>query len=138
MDHGTSEQPIQHRSSRKTAVLPELETFLHLLIVVRTIDNENIDKAKICNTELIDKLIKYNRRSLDAICSRAYFYQSMIFELQGQLHVLRSFLHSRLRTATLHYDEESQAVLLNLLLRNYLHYNLCDQVGGIMMLSIIP
>jgi hypothetical protein len=45
MDHGTSEQPIQHRSSRKTAVLPELETFLHLLIVVRTIDNENIDKV---------------------------------------------------------------------------------------------
>ena len=40
-----------------------------------------------------------------------------------------SFLHARLRTSTLHHDEEGQAVLINLLLRNYLHYNLYDQVS---------
>lgn len=42
---------------------------------------------------------------------------------------LVSFLHARLRTATLHHDEEGQAVLINLLLRNYLHYSLYDQVN---------
>ncbi len=39
-----------------------------------------------------------------------------------------SFLHARLRTATLRHDEAGQAQLINLLLRNYLHYNLYDQV----------
>lgn len=39
-----------------------------------------------------------------------------------------SFLHARLRTSTLRHDEEGQAVLINLLLRNYFHYNLYDQV----------
>ena len=44
------------------------------------------------------------------------------------LTVSVSFLHARLRTCTLHHDEEGQAMLINLLLRNYLHYNLYDQV----------
>ena len=39
-----------------------------------------------------------------------------------------SFLHSRLRTCTLRKDFEGQAVLINCLLRNYLFYNLYDQV----------
>ena len=41
-----------------------------------------------------------------------------------------SFFHARLRTATLRRNEEGQASLINLLLRNYLHYNLYDQVKG--------
>lgn len=32
------------------------------------------------------------------------------------------------QTAVLHHDEPGQETLLNLLLRNYLHYNLYDQV----------
>jgi hypothetical protein len=36
-------------------------------------------------------------------------------------------LLSALRTATLRNDDETQTYLLNLLLRNYLHYNLYDQ-----------
>lgn len=38
-----------------------------------------------------------------------------------------SFLLSAHRTATLRHDEESQTTLINLLLRNYLHYNLYEQ-----------
>ena len=36
-------------------------------------------------------------------------------------------MHARLRTATLRHDTDGQATLLNLLLRNYLHYSLYDQ-----------
>jgi len=39
----------------------------------------------------------------------------------------RSLL-ARLQTAVLQQDEVTQETLLNLLLRNYLHYNLYDQV----------
>lgn len=49
-----------------------------------------------------------------------------------------SVLHARLRTATLRHDEEGQAVLLNLLLRNYLHYNLFDQADKFIAKSKFP
>lgn len=49
-----------------------------------------------------------------------------------------SFLHTRLRTATLRHDADGQAVLLNLLLRNYLTFNLYDQAEKLVSKSIFP
>lgn len=49
-----------------------------------------------------------------------------------------SFLHTRLRTATLRHDADGQAVLLNLLLRNYLHFNLYDQAEKLVSKSVFP
>lgn len=57
------------------------------------------------------------------------------------LHALSlpcSFLHARLRTATLRHDADGQATLLNLLLRNYLHYNLYDQAEKLVSKSVFP
>ena len=51
---------------------------------------------------------------------------------------LFSFLHSRLRTATLRNDFEGTAVLINLLLRNYLHYNLYSQAQKLVLKSVFP
>lgn len=50
----------------------------------------------------------------------------------------QSFLHARLRTATLRHDADGQATLLNLLLRNYLHYNLYDQAEKLVSKSVFP
>lgn len=50
----------------------------------------------------------------------------------------RSFLHARLRTATLRHDADGQATLLNLLLRNYLHYSLYDQAEKLVSKSVFP
>lgn len=49
-----------------------------------------------------------------------------------------SFLHSRLRSAVLRNDYEGQAVLLNCLLRNYLHYNLYEQASKLASKSVFP
>ena len=48
------------------------------------------------------------------------------------------FLHARLRTATLRSDFEGQAVLLNLLLRNYLSSNLFEQADKLVSKSSFP
>ena len=48
------------------------------------------------------------------------------------------FLHARLRTATLHSDHEGQATLVNLLLRNYLHYSLFEQADKLVSKSTFP
>lgn len=42
---------------------------------------------------------------------------------------MSSFLLKRLRTATLRSDFEGQAVLINCLMRNYLHYSLFKQAA---------
>lgn len=49
-----------------------------------------------------------------------------------------SFLHARLRTSTLRSDYEGQATLLNLLLRNYLMYDLYDQADKLVSKSTFP
>jgi len=54
------------------------------------------------------------------------------------LDSIRPFLHSRLRTATLRNDFEGTAVLINLLLRNYLHYNLFSQAQKLVLKSVFP
>jgi 26S proteasome regulatory subunit N3 len=68
-----------------------------------------------------------NRRTVDVIASRLYFYYSYSYELTGDLAEIRGNLFQLHRIATLRHDELGQETLLNLLLRNYLHYNLYDQ-----------
>ena len=60
------------------------------------------------------------------------------YELTNKLNQIKSFLHSRLRTSTLRNDFEGQAVLLNCLLRLYLHYNLYEQAAKLVSKSVFP
>ena len=53
-------------------------------------------------------------------------------------HLFRSSLHARLRTATLRNDFEGQAVLINCLLRNYLHYSLYNQADKLVLKCTFP
>jgi 26S proteasome regulatory subunit N3 len=51
------------------------------------------------------------------------------------LHSIQLAAH---RTATLRHDDESQATLLNLLLRNYFFHNLYDQADKLVSKSTFP
>merc|ERR1719507_26169 len=50
----------------------------------------------------------------------------------------RATLHTCLRTATLRNDFEGQAVPINCLLRNYLHYNLYNQADKLHLKVAFP
>jgi tetratricopeptide (TPR) repeat protein len=69
----------------------------------------------------------HNRRTLDVLAARTAFYLSLAHERLDTLATLRPRLLSLHATAVLNHDDVGQEVLLNLLLRNYLHYNLYDQ-----------
>ena len=86
----------------------------------------------------MSKIISQNRRSLDLVAAKSYFYHSRVAELTNKLDTIRGFLHARLRTATLRNDFEGQAVLINCLLRNYLHYSLYDQADKLVNKSVFP
>jgi 26S proteasome regulatory subunit N3 len=58
--------------------------------------------------------------------------------MAGRLHEARTLLHGRLRTSTLRHDSEGQAMLLNLLLRNYIHYNLYEQAEKLISKTTFP
>ncbi|OWM74950.1 probable 26S proteasome non-ATPase regulatory subunit 3 [Punica granatum] len=115
-----SQAPAKH-------VLPELEIYCYLLVLLYLIDQKRYDEAKACSSASIVRLKNLNRRTIDVLASRLYFYYSYSYELTGNLAEIRGNLLALHRIATLRHDELSQETLLNLLLRNYLHYNLYDQ-----------
>lgn len=117
---------------------PECEIYLHLLLLIFLIDRKAYETALELANKLINRLVKENRRSLDPIAARCYYYYSRVYELVGRLDDVRSILHSRLRTAALVHDTDTQATLLNLLLRNYLNYNLIDQAEKLSSKSTFP
>ncbi|KAL3282015.1 hypothetical protein HHI36_005218 [Cryptolaemus montrouzieri] len=130
-------QTQRARSATKSPV-PEVDTYINLLILVRLIDTSKLNEATKCSEVLMSKVTSQNRRTLDLVAAKCYFYHSRVAELTNKLESIRSFLHARLRTATLRNDFEGQAVLINCLLRNYLHYSLYDQADKLVSKCIFP
>ncbi|KAF3796497.1 putative 26S proteasome non-ATPase regulatory subunit 3 [Nymphaea thermarum] len=106
---------------------PELEIYSYLLVLIFLIDHKQYEEAKSCASAAIVRLKQLNRRTVDVLAARLYFYYSYSYELTGSLSEIRGNLLALHRMATLRRDELGQETLLNLLLRNYLHYNLYDQ-----------
>jgi len=67
--------------------------------------------------------------------SKAFFYYSRSYELNNKISLIRSNLLNAFRTACLRHDHYGQAMLMNLLLRNYLSDNLYDQANKILTKS---
>lgn len=131
------EAALRPRATIKTPI-PEVDAYIHLLILVLNLDTQQLARAQKCSDALIKKIVDQNRRTLDLIAAKSYFYYSRVAELTNSLESIRSFLHTRLRTATLRNDFEGQAVLINCLLRNYLHYSLYDQADKLVKKSVFP
>merc|ERR1712013_172111 len=111
-----------------TPLYPEVDFYMSLLVLIHLIDIKKGQEAVECAKQIMIKLESQNRRTLDLISAKCFFYYMRAHEMVGQLADSRTMLHSRLRTATLRNDFEGQAVLINCLLRNYLHYNLADKL----------
>ncbi|EFN82224.1 probable 26S proteasome non-ATPase regulatory subunit 3 [Harpegnathos saltator] len=131
-------QSTQRFRPFSSTLLPEIDAYIHLLVLIRLIDTRKYSEAVQCSELLVQKIATQNRRTIDLIAAKCYFYHSRAYELTNQLDKIRGFLHLRLRTATLRNDFEGQAVLINCLLRNYLHYNLYDQADKLVLKSTFP
>jgi len=135
---GGKPSPSLKSRSGRTNLIPEVDAYLHLLILLHLLDNERTAEARQCADQLMLKLKTHNRRSLDLVAARCYFYYSRAYEVDKKMDLIRPHLHARLRTATLRNDYEGQAVLINCLLRNYLFYNLYDQAFKLVSKSTFP
>ncbi|XP_059082985.1 probable 26S proteasome non-ATPase regulatory subunit 3 [Tigriopus californicus] len=128
---------LRGAKSALTPLLPEVDAYLQLLIFLHLSDRGSTS-ALTCGESLVAKLIAYNRRTLDHLAARIYYYYAMAYESGGRASEIRGFLHSRLRTATLRHDFEGQAVLINCLLRSYISQNLFDQADKLVNKTSFP
>eukprot|EP00927_Polykrikos_kofoidii_P039754 TRINITY_DN34071_c0_g1_i3.p1 TRINITY_DN34071_c0_g1~~TRINITY_DN34071_c0_g1_i3.p1 ORF type:complete len:509 (+),score=126.45 TRINITY_DN34071_c0_g1_i3:98-1624(+) len=116
---------------------PEFEAFGVLIVLMRLVD-EDKEKAMECALLLVTWLKSFNRRTLDIFIAKAYFYLSLAYERVGRCSELRSELLAGYRTACLRHEPMSQATILNLLLRNYLKYNLYEQALKLVQKAPFP
>ncbi|KAK9818845.1 hypothetical protein WJX81_007258 [Elliptochloris bilobata] len=127
MDAPAPSAAAAENGTAPVGLLPEVEAYAFLLVVTFLVDRKRYAEAKEVATAALKRLGEYNRRTLDGLAARLYFYFSWTHECTGTLSEIRSLLLALHRTAVLRHDEYGQETLLNLLLRNYLHYNLYDQ-----------
>lgn len=122
LDDTPSTQKVSDRG-----VLPEVEAYAYLLVVIYLIDAKQLPQAKETASAAVQRVAAFNRRTLDGITSKLYFYFSWTHECTDSLADIRGQLLGLHRTAVLRHDDYGQETLLNLLLRSHLHYSLYDQ-----------
>ncbi|KAJ5114660.1 hypothetical protein NUU61_000419 [Penicillium alfredii] len=109
-------------------ILPEVDAYLSILVQIYLFDQRDFQKGGQFSTDLIERLRALNRRTLDSLAARVYFYYSLFFEQLAPLPpspaaavtTIRQPLLAALRTAVLRKDVDTQATVMTLLLRNYL------------------
>lgn len=109
-------------------IIPEIDIFLGILVQVHLFDSKQFQEGAEFSKSLADRIHSLNRRTLDSLSAKAYFYYSLFCEQLAPLPpsprspivAIRPTLLAALRTAVLRKDIDTQASVIVLLLRNYL------------------
>lgn len=127
---------------------PEHELYLSLLVLLFVLSrgpNQTSTAFELSDRLVTNYLPHYNRRSLDPLAAKIWFYHSRVaemLELSGEKPQvwggLRSKLMSAHRTARLRRDEDSEATLLNLIIRNLLGHELWEQADRLVGKTEFP
>ncbi|KAJ2491985.1 26S proteasome non-ATPase regulatory subunit [Coemansia sp. RSA 2050] len=117
---------------------PEVCLFLCLLVQLCHLDHNEHERGAQLSDLFVETALDLQRRTLDPIVSRIIFYYSRFFEVTGRLADARPMLLKALQAATLTNMKETKAMVLTLLLRNYLNYKLYDQAERLAARSSFP
>ncbi|KAG7293749.1 hypothetical protein NEMBOFW57_003806 [Staphylotrichum longicolle] len=109
-------------------VIPEVDVFLGILTQVLLHDNKQFQQGFGFSHYLVEQIRSVNRRTLDSLSAKVYFYYSLFAEQLAPLPPsphspivsIRPTLLAALRTAVLRKDVDTQASVIVILLRNYL------------------
>lgn len=109
-------------------VIPEIDIFLSILIQVYLFDSKQFQLGSDFSKHISDRIQSLNRRTLDSLSAKVYFYYSLFCEQllplppspQSPIVAIRPTLLAALRTAVLRKDIDTQASVIVLLLRSYL------------------
>ncbi|RCI12708.1 hypothetical protein L249_1250 [Ophiocordyceps polyrhachis-furcata BCC 54312] len=139
MDIDVDGKPVKNGTAKKETkeIIPEIDIFLGILIQVYLFDSKQYQKGAEFSRYLAERIQALNRRTLDSLSAKAYFYYSLFCEHiaplppspESPIVAIRPTLLAALRTAVLRKDIDTQASVIVLLLRNYLltsHINQAD------------
>jgi len=121
-----------------SAAAVEIAAYLNVLAISLLVKRKLWSQVSEASLALATKLTTVNKRTLDIFGGKAWGYFSLAHEKLGVIADIRGTLHDAHRTACLRHDEQGQAVLLNLLTRNYLHFNLHDQANKLISKATFP
>ena len=126
--------------------IPEVDIYLSILVQIYFYDSKAIEQGSRFSITLVERLKTLNRRTLDALAARVYFYYSMFFEQLAPLPPsplaallsIRPSLLAALRTSVLRKDQDTHATVTTLLLRNYLSLSHINQADLLISHSQFP
>ncbi|GHJ84129.1 hypothetical protein NliqN6_0531 [Naganishia liquefaciens] len=107
--------------------LPEADVYVRLLVIVGLMDAKHVEEAYAYAKETAAHVQALNRRSMDHLAAKVYFYLARCAELLKREDEARPLLLAAQSTAFLRHDEDLQATLINCLLRSYFNSRLYDQ-----------
>ncbi|RQM07619.1 hypothetical protein DH86_00002093 [Scytalidium sp. 3C] len=123
-----SKTPPKAGKKEPKEIIPEIDIFLGILIQIYYLDHNLNQKGAVFSEHLAEMIHSCNRRTLDSLSARVYFYYSLFCEHlepfppspASPVVSIRQTLLAALRTAVLRKDTDTQATVIVLLLRNYL------------------
>lgn len=86
---GTEKTRMRSSKASSSPLLPEVDAYLHLLVLVKLIDAWKYEAAAKCSDALMTKVVAQNRRTSDLIAAKCYFYHSRAYELTNKLDAIR-------------------------------------------------
>ncbi|GAW13335.1 hypothetical protein ANO14919_027170 [Xylariales sp. No.14919] len=123
-----SKTPKNGNKKENKDTIPEIDIFLAILIQVYLFDSKQFQSGAEFSKSLVDRIHTLNRRTLDSLSAKVYFYYELFCEQLAPLPpsprspivAIRPTLLTALRTAVLRKDIDTQAAVIVLLLRNHL------------------
>ena len=147
IDGKTRERSNSAKSSTSSKdMLPEVDTYLSILVQIHLYDRKSFQDGAKFSDDLVQRLRTLNRRTLDALSARVYFYYSLFYEQLSPLPPsplapvvsIRPHLLAALRTSVLRKDQDTQSTVTTLLLRNYLSTSHISQADLLVAHSQFP
>ena len=145
VDVPTKEKSIKGSAAQKET-LPEFDIYLSILTQIHLYDSKAFDHGAQFSNKIVERLRSLNRRTLDALAAKVYFYLSLFYEKLSPLPPsaaaavvsIRPQLLAALRTAVLRKDQDTQASVTTLLLQNYLSTSHISQADLLITHSQFP
>jgi len=134
------EEKLHLTQARATSLASTIEakSFLYVLLLMKLIDEKKVKMAK----EFVDyarsQIDLENSRTLDHFFSKIYYYSGVIYERIGILNDFVPKFLDAYRAACHRNDEQTQATLINYILRSYIKDQLYTQAANFIEICSLP
>ena len=119
-------------------VLPEVQVYVHLLVVVHLLAAGESEACVGAARALEAYVTSLNRFTVVPLAAKMYYYLARAYEAAGDIGGCRGLLLAAVRRAALRAEDDVAAVAINALLRSYLARSQYDQAHKLVMNTTFP